>query len=129
MYAFFYQFECKSSFRNNKKKKQKKNIRIHFLIDLNVILFFKVISICYLMGLKTRGPGATIRSSDKTAIAYLLMPCNFLPPFPQQLEHIFGHTVKRSNVILVSSFKQTYYTFIHDAIFQDSASKLSLFWS
>ena len=48
---------------------------------------------------KTRGPWATVHSS-----IYLQMPRNSLPVLPQQLGHKFDHTIKRSKVILVSSF-------------------------
>ena len=39
-----------------------------------------------------------------TATAYLQMPCNILPVLQPQLGHRFDHTIKRSKVILVSSF-------------------------
>ena len=42
----------------------------------------------------------------ETAIAFLQMPCNILPVFPQQLGHKFNHSVKTSKVILVSLFQK-----------------------
>ena len=44
----------------------------------------------------------------KIAIAFLQMPCNVLPVLPQLLGCKFDHTIKRSKVILVSSFQQAW---------------------
>ena len=38
-------------------------------------------------------------------ITYLQKPCNFLPVLPQQLRHNLDRTIKRSKVILGSSFE------------------------
>ena len=52
-----------------------------------------------------RDPRAKI-CSPKTAIAYLQMPCNILQVLPKQLGKKFDRAVKRSKVILGSSFKK-----------------------
>ena len=62
------------------------------------------------IAMETRGPWATIRNLNKTAMAYLLMPCNILPVLPQQLGQKLDRAIKSSKVILESSFEQIWKT-------------------
>ena len=50
---------------------------------------------------------ATIRSPDKNSCCISANIMNLLPVLPQQIGHKFNHIVKRSTVIVVSSFEQT----------------------
>ena len=56
--------------------------------------------------LKQEAYGPQFAHLIKIATAYLQTPCNILPVLPQQIGHKSDHTVKRSKVILVSSFEQ-----------------------
>ena len=64
----------------------------------------------HLWDVKARGSSARFAHLSETAIAYLQMPYNILPVLPQQLGQKFDSAVKRSKVILGSSFEQTWWT-------------------
>ena len=73
----------------------------------------------------TGGLWATICLS-KNDIAYLQMPCNILPVLPQQLGQKFGSAVKKVKAHHFNKLGTPYN--VSDAIYQDSASKLSWLW-
>ena len=78
---------------------------------------------------KQEANGPWFAHLSKTAIAYLQMPCNFLPVLPQQLGYKFDCAIKRSKFILGEYYLYKFgRPWVHDAIHQVSASKLSWFW-
>ena len=59
----------------------------------------------FILHRKTRGLWAMIHSPDKNSCCLSVNAMQILPVLPQQLGHKFDHTIKRSNIIQVSSFQ------------------------
>ena len=57
---------------------------------------------------KQKAYGPRFAQLSKTIVVYLQMPCNNLPVLPQQLQHTFDRAIKSSNIIIGSSFEQTW---------------------